>query len=568
MSEGQRVRLAQFIVKNCLLVVVSTPDLDSAYRIFSILNCRGLDLSHSDILKSEVIGRIPMKEQEAYTEKWEDAEEELGREAFSDLFGHTRTIFRKTKAKESILKEFREYVIKSVGDSRKLIDDILIPFADAFTTIQTAGYESTAGAEQVNEMLKWLSRIDNIDWIPPAIIFMARNKSDAKALHRFFVGLERLAAFLMICRYGINDRIERYAKLLGDIQNESDLYAADSPLQLTEPERHLFVKELNGDIYEQVPKRRLYILLRLDSALSDGSATYDHGVISIEHVLPQNPPATSKWCEWFPTQDERDRWVHRLGNLLLLNQKQTAVPVTMISKRKNAYFKKSGVSPFPLTTQAIGESEWSLKVVEQRQMSLLNKLKEVWGINVDIPPDDPPVEDAVDKGEADTSDDSGCANQSLSAHWSGYWYVNVGEGGSRNWDDFRKYGFLCAGWGIQWSDPLKKLKVGDKVFAYRKAAGYVGFGEVIKEAVMAKDFIIDGDTPLLDVPLTQEGTKHNSEDPDLCEWCVGVKWCKAFSREEARKFPGVFTNPCIVCKLRDQKTLDFLMKEFGVEANG
>lgn len=57
-TDQQRVRLAQFIVKNCLLVVVSTPDLDSAYRIFSILNDRGLDLSHSDILKSEIIGRI------------------------------------------------------------------------------------------------------------------------------------------------------------------------------------------------------------------------------------------------------------------------------------------------------------------------------------------------------------------------------------------------------------------------------------------------------------------------------------------------------------------------------
>src|SRR5262249_42208831 len=89
MSEDQRVRLAQFVVKNCLLVVVSTPDLDSAYRIFSILNDRGLDLSHSDILKSDVIGRIPAKEQQAFNDKWEDAEEELGRDAFSDLFAHT-----------------------------------------------------------------------------------------------------------------------------------------------------------------------------------------------------------------------------------------------------------------------------------------------------------------------------------------------------------------------------------------------------------------------------------------------------------------------------------------------
>ncbi|MGH2485242.1 MAG: DUF262 domain-containing protein, partial [Ktedonobacterales bacterium] len=39
----QRVRLAQFVVQRCLLIVVTTPDLDSAYRIFSVMNDRGLD---------------------------------------------------------------------------------------------------------------------------------------------------------------------------------------------------------------------------------------------------------------------------------------------------------------------------------------------------------------------------------------------------------------------------------------------------------------------------------------------------------------------------------------------
>ena len=40
------------------LVVVSTPDLDSAHRIFSVMNARGLDLSPADIFKSQVIGDL------------------------------------------------------------------------------------------------------------------------------------------------------------------------------------------------------------------------------------------------------------------------------------------------------------------------------------------------------------------------------------------------------------------------------------------------------------------------------------------------------------------------------
>lgn len=44
LTEAQRVELAQFILQRCYLVVVSTPDENSAFRIFSVLNSRGLDL--------------------------------------------------------------------------------------------------------------------------------------------------------------------------------------------------------------------------------------------------------------------------------------------------------------------------------------------------------------------------------------------------------------------------------------------------------------------------------------------------------------------------------------------
>src|SRR5277367_2637616 len=92
-----RVRLAQFVVTRCFLVAVETPDIDSACRIFSVLNSRGLDLSATDILKAEIIGGTPDQTRENYTKKWEDTEEDLGREPFGDLFSHIRMVYRKAK---------------------------------------------------------------------------------------------------------------------------------------------------------------------------------------------------------------------------------------------------------------------------------------------------------------------------------------------------------------------------------------------------------------------------------------------------------------------------------------
>ena len=53
-----RRRLASFLAQRCFLVVVTVADQDSAYRIFSVLNDRGLELGATDILKADIIGGL------------------------------------------------------------------------------------------------------------------------------------------------------------------------------------------------------------------------------------------------------------------------------------------------------------------------------------------------------------------------------------------------------------------------------------------------------------------------------------------------------------------------------
>lgn len=147
--------------------------------------------------------------------------------------------------------------------------------------------------------------------------------------------------------------------------------------------------------------------------------------------------------------------------------------------------------------------------------------------------------------------------------WTGYYFANVGEGDHRNWDDCRKYGFLSAGQGEWYSNGIKRLNPGDKVFAYMRGNGYVGYGTVTASAIMAKDFVVHGRGSLLDLPLAQPRLAENKDNPKLSEWVVGVDWHRAFRREEARRFPKMFANQNIACQLRDSVTVEFLRKEFG-----
>ena len=112
LSNGQRRRLTMYLAQRCYLVVVAASDQESAFRIFSVLNSRGLDLSPADILKAEIIGALPEQQQDKYTTVWEDLEDDLGRDRFAELFGHIRMIHRKQKMQGTLIAEFREFVQK------------------------------------------------------------------------------------------------------------------------------------------------------------------------------------------------------------------------------------------------------------------------------------------------------------------------------------------------------------------------------------------------------------------------------------------------------------------------
>jgi hypothetical protein len=74
----------------------------------------------------------------------------------------------------------------------------------------------------------------------------------------------------------------------------------------------------------------------------------------------------------------------------------------------------------------------------------------------------------------------------------GYWFVNTGIGkdtlGIRSWKYNLNFSFVNAGDGSPYLANIRKLKGGDKIFAYISGKGYVGFGEVEKEAVPVKEY--------------------------------------------------------------------------------
>lgn len=362
------------------LVTVSTPDLNSAYRIFSVMNSRGLPLAPSDIFKSQVIGAIPDADKNHYADLWEKLEEDLGRDEFANLFLYIRTVLSQSRAVRGLLIEFPEQVLNTYlpHDGKRFIKELLEPYARADSRLISYDFTGDEWAG-VNGWLKSLNQLDNDDWRPAALWALKNHGDDPEFLDSFLKKLERLAASMLLRRVYATPRAQRYVVLLSQLVDGSGLDA--EALELSESEEVDSIRLLDDELYNYTRIRR-YVLLRLDSILAnDPGASYDHKIITVEHVLPQTPQDDSAWIRDF-SEEERMYWTHRLGNLLLLNRRKNSQAQNYdFDKKKETYFaSKSGVAVFALTTQVLKEPVWTPAVIRRRQESLKSLLIKEWGL--------------------------------------------------------------------------------------------------------------------------------------------------------------------------------------------
>ena len=380
--ENQQNEVDSFITAlfgQCFFVVVTTPDNESAFRVFSVMNNRGLSLLPSDIINAHIIGEIDEKSRQYYTDKWEDIEVDLGRESFNALLSHIRMIYARSKLHGTLVSEFERTVFKGIENRSEIITSIIEPYAKAYKAILCAGYTASTGAGEVNELLSWLNRVDDADWIPAMMCAIVRCGNDAQFIMDFTRGLEKTASCFYLTSRTSNQRIEKYARIIAALQEQNEQKALEE-LALTVDEKKEFLEVLDGDVYLMPARKRTYLVLRLDRFISDKAAEYKNSIFSIEHVLPQNPRADSQWIKDWPDENVREFWVHKIANLVPLTRKKNSQAQNYDYEiKKDRYFaEKGGVTSYAMTTEILSIKEWTPSVVAERQNRLMGVFAKHW----------------------------------------------------------------------------------------------------------------------------------------------------------------------------------------------
>jgi len=372
-DEKQLKLFANFILSKVYVVFVNTNSLKSAYRLFNVLNARGLPLSNADLIKNTLFEQLGGQRNRAdeLEGRWIELEDVISIERLDTFFGHHRTSVTGARPTGTLYEEIQPLIRNTQGGPFTFLESI-ISSAQNYMRIIDAEFSEAA----VLRPLRALHRVSHDEWIPPLLAYL--NKPIPGLPNSEFVSLlEKITMQSWIRRLGRSARLTVYFQLISAIQAGR---SADDVLQIfrSNAQNEEFLDLLGREVYGMPFDKA--VLLRLEEAWQDETVTKNYsGLITIEHVLPQSR-SDQYWAKRF-TEEQHRAWVHRLGNLTLLSgQKNYRAQHSGFDIKKEIYLEREKRVSFDITKEVCQTLEWTADVVLDRQERLMEKARKLWTI--------------------------------------------------------------------------------------------------------------------------------------------------------------------------------------------
>lgn len=364
---------SNYLLTKIYVVFVNTGSFRSAYRLFDVLNARGMPLSNADLIKNALFDKLTDGESQAQEleDHWTGLEAIIGIDNLDAFLGHLRTAITATKAREDLSKEFEPIIRTQASDPFAFLQG-LTDSARNYDRIKQRDFADPKALRSINA----LHRVRYDDWIPPLLAFLKQpvlGMTEAEFLDL----LERITMQNWIRRLGRTKRLTAYYQVVSAIKEG----------KTAEEIRTMFRANANNDELLTLLKSDVYglpfahaVLLRLEEAAQDDSVIKTfNGTISIEHVLPQ-ALKDPYWQERF-TPEQQQKWLHKLGNLTLLSgPKNSKAQFSSFPDKKKVYEDRNRKVSFDLTKAVCLKGDWTEEIIQHRQDSMVEMAWKIWKI--------------------------------------------------------------------------------------------------------------------------------------------------------------------------------------------
>ena len=377
--EEIRGRLFEYVAEKCQVVVIVSHDIDRAHRMFVVLNERGKKLQRDDILKADILSRVPSSDINWIAERWDQTSAELGKD-FEIFFSHVRKIYGYDN--RQVVSGVRS-VISDAGGAEPFVNSVLVPLAHTYKTI--LAQDAPGLPADIGRRLRYLNKLADGDWAPAAMLALNDWQRDPERAQMLIAEIDRMAHLMRLLCAGAGKRSRRFSDIVDAIRSGAPLDERHAAFQLTREESRSIAFHMK-DLHKRGPKICKLMLLRLGDVLSGRTLDVDPELYTIEHILPQRPSATSEWRRLFPTAEDRSQCVESLGNLVLITQVQNDKARNASFEAKKAiYAEETARAPLlPITSDVLSAAQWRREEIEERELRLLTMIANLWRIDVTL----------------------------------------------------------------------------------------------------------------------------------------------------------------------------------------
>lgn len=391
------IHLYEYIINNISMVMINTNNVESSFRIFDVLNSRGLALTTIDLLKSKIFEKVFLHCRERtkeLEEKWALLENKIGLDNMNGFY-ITHCLSKMTR--NTLLFS------NAVDNYEKRLDDTTYykhnPLLMVEDLIRSANnyydfFNKDAFCHTITQSLHIMSYITkstrktsknspyNI-WVPPLLALKNRmdelNDPSDINMEKFKDFLKIYELFYMhmsLLKYNKAQIQNSYGNLIGYINNLEDFDKIKK--ELLSLLKNKDVEEvLKKDFKTNTPSVSQVLkglLLKLNFQGSDEKyILLDLSNITLEHILPQKIN-NNYWRERY-TERDHSVWVNKLGNFVLINKSKNSSAQNSHFTNKKEVYKNQTNSIFPLTRQILENSDWSLTDINKRHIMMLDLCK-------------------------------------------------------------------------------------------------------------------------------------------------------------------------------------------------
>lgn len=332
----------KFLRTRISIVLIQTMNFNTAYRIFEVLNNRGLPLTNVDLFRNFLISRLTNNAEK----RWHHLEESYN--LSNDFLGRFTESVKGSQLQKSSFNEVVDYYndLKVVGSKIDAFYEEIEQNLYYFTLITN---ENNITDKPIHYEVKFMRLLGHerytINYLMSLFRFFNYDGGANNELLNHLKLYTRLRLYTLLKPYKRVSSSPIY-KVIRDLNN--NLYdESKEHLSLTPSEIDELGYLIRGNIYDNGFGRLLIVKFIFETYLQNRDDMVEqellYNKVTLEHIIPQNPEEGSNWVSDF-SKDFREEYTYRLGNFTLLTTKMNSKAKNYDFSKKKEEYKKTSLS--------------------------------------------------------------------------------------------------------------------------------------------------------------------------------------------------------------------------------